>query len=146
MGVLNDHDEIAPGWVHAMRITVAVSELRKGYVEAVKPRGMIDVPVPPDVDAVVIDVLLGAADTGALRIDSAFTVAKLARADGGSAAVIARPMALEAPLHLALTQQIAEARQGIGRFGWDGSTPTRMVIFGQDEGYLRQVEIAVDPD
>jgi hypothetical protein len=31
--------------------------------------------------------------------------------------------------------------------GWDGSVPTRGVIFGGDgDGFLRQVEVAIDPD
>jgi hypothetical protein len=59
LGVSTEHDEVAPGWLHAMRITVAATELRGGWSESAKQRGLIEVPMPSGFDAVSIDVLLG---------------------------------------------------------------------------------------
>jgi hypothetical protein len=129
-----------------MRITTARSELREGYREAVKARPMVVVPADLQFEAVAIDVFLGTADAAPLEIEEASIVANIARSGGGSVVVVARPAGLDSPIGVALTTQIMEARRGIRETGWDGSTPTRAVIFGaDDEGFLRQIEIAVDP-
>lgn len=146
MGVLKNREEIAAGWTHAMRITVARSELRQGYVEAAQPRPLIEVPVHPDFEAVAVDLFLGAASAAPIQIENGFLIAQLRRGDGGLAVVVARPMNLEAPLHVSLAGQIAQARDGMRTTGWDGSTPTRLVIIGADQSFLRQIEIAADPD
>jgi len=66
---------------------------------------------------------------------------------GGSAIVLARPTNIDAPVRVALAPQIRQAVEGLHAHGWDGSTASRLVIFGGDaDGYLRQVEIAVDPE
>lgn len=147
LGVTRHRREIAPGWLHAVRITVAAAELRSGWHEAVRPRKVIDVPLPDGADAISIDVLLGDAEASALHIERALTVATLDRADGGTAAIIARPMELDAPVREALASQIVHAVADARGFGWDGQSTTRIVIFGNDpDGYLRHVEVAVDPD
>jgi hypothetical protein len=147
LGVIKEHGEIAPGWLHAVRITVDRAELRAGWVEQVRDRQVVDIPADASFDAVSIDVLLGAAGAATIRIDHAFLVGELARSDGGSAIVIARPMNIDAPVRVALRPQIREATKGLRAYGWDGSTASRLVIFGGDsDGYLRQVEVAVDPE
>lgn len=147
LGVSTEHDKIAPGWLHAMRITVAATELRRGWLEAAKQRQLVEVPVPPGFAAVSIDVLLGASAAAPIRIDRAFLVGNLLRGDGGTAAIVARPTHLDAPAHEALEPQIAVAVGELRAYGWEGRTSTRLVIFGGDgEGYLREVEVAVDPD
>lgn len=129
-----------------MRITVAESELRSGWREAVKQRQLVEIPRPPDFEAVSIDVLLGTSTAAPIRIERAFLVGKLLRGDGGTAAIVARPAHLDTPVHEALSPQIAEAVAELRELGWDGGTTTRLVIFGGDEdGYLREVEVAVDP-
>ena len=146
LGVIKEHGEIGPGWLHAMRITVDCAELRSEWVEQVRDRQVVDVPADASFDAVSIDVLLGAAGAATIRIDHAFLVGELTRGDGGSAVVVARPMNIDVPVRVALAPQIHEATEGLHAYGWDGSTATRLVIFGGDaDGYLRQVEIAVDP-
>jgi len=147
LGVIKEHGEICPGWLHAMRITVDRAELRSEWVEQVRDRRVIDVPPDAAFDAVSIDVLLGAAGAATIRIDPPFLVGELARGDGGSAVVLARPTSIDVPVRAALAPQIREAIKGLRAHGWDGSTAGRLVIFGGDGyGYLRQVEIAVDPD
>ncbi len=147
LGVINEHGEIAPGWLHAMRITVDRAELRADWIEKVRGRQVIDIPADASFDAVSVDVLLGAAGAPSIGIDHAFLVGELARSDGGSAIVIARPMDIDAPVRVALSRQIREATEGLRAHGWDGSTASRLVIFGGDaDGYLRQVEVAVDPE
>ncbi|MHB1800058.1 MAG: hypothetical protein ACYCU5_00090 [Actinomycetes bacterium] len=145
LGVATEHDEIAPGWLHAMRITVAGTELRSGWGEAAKPRQLVDIPVPSGSEAVSIDVLLGSPKAARIRIDRAFLVGAMRRGDGGMAAIVARETDLDVRVHEALAPQIAEAVAELCRYGWDRRTSTRLVIFGGDAGgYLREVEVAVD--
>jgi hypothetical protein len=147
LGVVTERDEVAPGWVHAMRITVAASELRHGYLEAGKQRELVEVPVLAGSNSVSVDVFLRTADAALITLDQAFLVAEVGRGDGGAAVVIARSTDLDQPIRVTLAGQILEVREGLRRHGWDSSTPTRAVIFGGDaDGYLRQVELAVDPE
>lgn len=147
LGVSTDHDEIAPGWLHAMRITVAASELRTGWHEGARRRPLVEVPMPSDFDSVSVDILLGTPTAAPIRIQRAFMVANMERGDGGIAAIVARPMNLDAPVHEVLAPQIAEAVAELRQFGWDGTSTTRLVIFGGDaDGFLREVEIAVGPE
>jgi hypothetical protein len=147
LGVSTDHDEIAPGWLHAMRVTVAASELRSGWTEASKVRELVDVPMPTEFEAVSVDVLLGTSSAARIRLDQVFMIANMGRGDGGTAAIVARPTHLDAPVHEALAPEIAEAVEGLRQFGWDGASSTRIVIFGGDaDGYLREVEVAVEAD
>ena len=79
------------------------------------------------------------------RIDRALLVGQLERGDGGMAVVVARPMSIDAPVRAALADQIRNATDRLRSHGWDGSAPSRLVVFGGDpQGYLRQVEVAVD--
>jgi hypothetical protein len=51
------------------------------------------------------------------------------------------------PVRITLALEIRQAVDGLRAHGWDGPTAQRPVIFaGDNDGYLRQVEIAVDPD
>jgi hypothetical protein len=146
IGVINNHREIAAGWVHALRITVSVDELRSGWVERTRPRNLVEIPADVAFDSVAIDILLADDSAVALQVDHAFPVAQMARADGGLVAVLARPMDLDAPVRMVLAPQIVEALQGMRAHGWDGSA-CRFVVFGSDdEGYLRQIEVAAGPD
>lgn len=148
LGVVKEHEEIAPGWLHAMRITVPRSELRDGYEEQVRQRVVVNVPVDPEMDAVSIDLLLGDENAAPLRVDHAFLIAHMKRGDGGQALILARPMLLGESLHVGMSAQISEIRRGLRDQGWDGTSPTRAVIIGYDEtrGFHRQIEIAIDPD
>jgi hypothetical protein len=147
LGVIADHSEAAPGWLHAMTITVARDELRATWSEQVRNRQVVDIPTDPTFDAVAVDIFLGSPDAPLVRIEQALLVGQLRRLDEGTVAVIARPINLGTPIHIALAPQIQEATIGLRVCGWDGRTPSRLVIFGQDAGeYLRQIEIAVDPD
>jgi hypothetical protein len=147
LGVVTDHAELAAGWLHAMRITVASSELREGSCEVARQRDLVEVPAGLEFDALSIDLFLRDPEAELIRVDRALVIAELARAGGGAAVLLARPMNLDAPVPEALASQIAEMRDGMREHGWDGSVPTRGVIFGGDEdGFLRQVEVAIDPD
>ena len=129
-----------------MRITVASSELREEYREATR-RELVEVPAVSEFDALSIDLFLRDPDAELIAVERALIVAALARAGGGTAVLLARPMNLDAPVAEALASQIAEMRDGMREHGWDGSVPTRGVIFGGDaDGFLRQVEVAIDPD
>lgn len=146
LGVSTDHDEIAPGWLHAMRITVASSELRSGWSEGAKSRELIEVPMPGDAEALSVDVLLGSPSPALIRLDRAFMIANLERGDAGTVVIVARPAILDVPVPVAFASQIAEAVPELRAFGWDGASTTRLVIFGGDSGFLREVEVAVDAD
>jgi hypothetical protein len=44
-------------------------------------------------------------------------------------------------------EEVSEAVAGIRAAGWPGEETTRFVLFGvHDDGYLTQVEVALDPD
>jgi hypothetical protein len=137
-----------PGWLHAMRITVATSELREGYRERARQRDLIEVPADLDFDAVSIDLFLRDPDAQLIRVERAMAVAEIARARGGSAVLLARPMNLDGPIPETFAAQIAGMRDGIREQGWDGSALTRGVIIigGGEDGFLRQLEVAIDPD
>lgn len=146
LGITHEHPELAPGWICAKIITVAHSELRTDYVEAVKDRGVVDVPIDRSADATDIVVLLGDADPALIRVDNAVLVAQMRRGDGGQVIVYATPVNLAQPVHTALAAQIAQARAELeDEFGWDGDSATRIVINGRSEdGHLQEFEIAVD--
>lgn len=147
LGVFKAHEEIAPGWQHALRITVAQSELQDAYAERVRQRSTIEIPVDPGFAAVSVDVFLRAPDASPIVVDHAMHVVEIERAGGGSAVVIARPMDLDAPVKVALGAQIAEIRATVAQSGWDTTVPARVVIFGgHADGYLREVEVAIAPD
>lgn len=146
LGVLKAHEETAPGWLHALRITVAQSELHSAYVERVRQRSTIEIPVDSQFDAISVDLFLKAPDAAPIIVEHALHVVEIERAGGGSAALIARPMDLDAPVNVAFATQIAEIRAGLAEHGWDGAPPARVAIFGGDaDGYLREVEVAIDP-
>ncbi len=122
LAVGHDKPKFGPGWTHAKRITVAKSELRSNWSEGVAQKEIIAVPTHP-----IVHMALG---------------------NGGQLEVIARPTTLDVDLRDVLAEQITCARRGLQDAGWDGVTPTRMAIFGQDAdtGLLIEIEIAVDPD
>jgi hypothetical protein len=148
MGVTTEHEEFAPGWLHAKRITVARSELRNPSIDQVKAKAFIAIPTFPDHEAVSIDVFLADADAPVIQIDSAFPVAGMGRGDGGQVYVIARLTTIGRPIHDIYAPDIAAMRAGFRERGWDGSTTVRGVLFEHDEerGFQREIEVAIDPD
>ncbi|MFF0773064.1 hypothetical protein ACFYUK_29530 [Nonomuraea wenchangensis] len=148
LGVVKEHAEIVSGWIHAMRITVARSELREGYNEQVRKKPTVEIPSRPEMDAVSIDLLLGTEQAAPLHIENAFPVAFMKRGDGGQVIVVARPMLLDEPIPIAMSARIEQVRRDLRQQGWDGTSLTRAVLIGHDEneGFHRQIEIAVDPD
>ena len=147
LGSLREHVEVAPGWNHAMRISVAVDELRSGWSEDVRERPLTAIPTNEGFDEVVIDLFLGRADRAELELHHAYLVGDFNLGDGDVAAVVARPARVDEPLRSILAGEFEEAVAGIRASGWDGQTTTRLVIIGvHDDGYLKEVEMAVDPD
>lgn len=146
-GIVTDYKEIAPGWLHGMRITVDVGELRGDWAEHVRGReGIVEIPIDAEFSAIGIDFYLLGRSPAGVQIDRARLIADIERIDGGSVAVVARPMNLDAPVGEIFGPAIAEVRTEMAKCGWDGATACRAVIFGVgEEGYLRQVEFAVEP-
>jgi hypothetical protein len=70
LGVVTEHKEIAPDWLHAARITVDRAELRSEWIEQVRNRYVVDIPTDAEFEAVSIDLLLAAARAAPLRIGS----------------------------------------------------------------------------
>lgn len=147
LAVSTEHHEISPGWLHAMRITVAASELRGRWNEKGRARELVEITVPAGVDAVLIDVLLGSSARTPLPLHDASIIARMERGDGGMAVIAARAAVLDGPVHTVLGPQIAAALADLRAYGWDGLSGTRIVIFGDNaEGFLQQVEVAVDAE
>ena len=59
VGVLRNPDEVAPGWRHAMRISVPTDELRANWVERAAVRPLVSIRPWDAFDAASIDILLG---------------------------------------------------------------------------------------
>jgi hypothetical protein len=136
----------AGGMVRATRITVAVDELRSGWVEHVRNRpGLVEVPATPGFTAVAVELLFLSPVVGPVS-DASFIVGRIARGGGaGAALIVAHAMNLAQPVRERFSSEIPQALAGMRAAGWDGS-PTRFVITGHDpvEGYLSQVEVASD--
>jgi len=143
---LPDRQPPPGGMVLAARITVALDELRSGWVERARNRpGLVEIPPTEGYDVVVVDLLLLAPDVGPVN-DVSFTVGRLARGGGaGAALLVAHSRSLQEPIRVTFSSAIAKAMDGLRASGWDGS-PGRFVIPGHDpvEGYLSQVEFALD--
>lgn len=146
LAITHTHREIAPGWEHALRITVPRTELRH-YTEQVSPRPVIPAVLPWGHDAVAIDLYIGKPGQPlTLRLAPHTRVlAELERGDQGRALLVKRPIAVERPIHDEFEAEIHEAREGLIAQGWDG-LPTRIVIFGMvdEEGPHQELEVAID--
>jgi hypothetical protein len=67
---------------------------------------------------------------------------EIERIDGGRLVVVARAMNIDGRVREVYAGPIAEAREGMRVYGWDGTTPTRAVLYGPAEGFLREIEFA----
>ena len=147
LAITHTHREVAPGWVHALRIAVPRSELRH-HTESVSTREVLPVSLPWGHDAVAIDLYLGMPGRPlAMRLGPlGRALAELERGDGGRALLIRRPLALVRPVADEFAAEISEARHGLVEQGWDGQA-TRIVIFGMvdSQGAQHELEVAIDP-
>lgn len=137
--------EMATGWRRSHRIVVARSDLRPdlGPTESKK---ITPVPLAPDDQAVAIELWLQAPGAPILQIE-AHPIAHMGRGGGGSAFLISRPLALDAPLHELYAADIGIARRHLMRSGWDGEESVRFTIFMDwpEGGALQQIEVTLDP-
>jgi hypothetical protein len=144
--VTRTRPEIGVGWTHALRVTVAKSELRFVDGRSDEPTDLIGVPTHSAYDAVCMDMFLGEPDAGRIRIELGLLIAKLTRGDGGQVLLVGRPTNLRSKIRDDLAEEIAEAKMGLRGFGWDGA-PTRIVIIlssDADFGFQHQIEVAID--
>ena len=147
VGVLRNPSEVAPGWQHPMRISIPTDELRANWVERTAVRSLVTVRPWDAFDAVSIDVFLGGPSRSDFVVTPSFPIGKIERGDGGTVVVVARPERIAQPLRTVRAEEVARAVAGIRTAGWPGTETTRYVLFGvHDEGYLTQVELALDPD
>lgn len=147
-GVSHERPALAHGWWHAARITVDRADLRH-HVEQGRPvRDAVIVPTAADRQAVAIDVYIADVDHQTIRVNDAFLIGSLERLGGGIVVVIARGIDLDQPVQAVFASQIVEARRDLAEAGWDLAMPTRIVICGTDVqgGFLREIEIAIDPN
>ena len=147
MGVLRNPDEVAPGWQHAMRISVPTDELRANWVERAAVRPLVSIRPWDAFDAASIDILLGCPIRSDLLITPSVPIGEIERGDGGTVAVVARPERVAEPLRTVRANEVAQSVAGIRAAGWPFTETSRFVLFGvHDDGYLTQVELALDPD
>lgn len=137
--------ELAPGWLHGMRLVVARSEL---LPSSAKVDGVIDVPIPSDYPAVAIDLFIldpNHPEAAPILAYEAFPIAEVQLGDGRSISVVAFPMLITESPSEAFALEKKQAMADLKAQGWDG-TPTAIVIFADadpDAGYMFQVEVAV---
>ncbi|HUW77512.1 MAG TPA: hypothetical protein VMV52_02030 [Candidatus Nanopelagicaceae bacterium] len=86
--VTKTRPEFGVGWTHALRVTVAKSELRFVEGRCNEPTDLIGVPTHPDYDAVCMDMFLGEPDAGHIRIELGVPIAELTRGDGGQVILV----------------------------------------------------------
>ncbi|MCU1492550.1 MAG: hypothetical protein JWO62_314 [Acidimicrobiaceae bacterium] len=143
-GIIRDFVEVAPGWLHGLRITVDLDELRGDWEERSRARAdIVDIPANPGVDAVTIDAYLTTPCSARFQPDQcAIWHEEIERIDGGRLVVVARAMNIDGRVREVYAGPIAEAREGMRVYGWDGTTPTRAVLYGPAEGFLREIEFA----
>ena len=143
-GITRDFAEVSPGWFHGLRITVDLDELRGDWQERTRPRAdIVDIPATPGLDAVTIDAYLTMPGAAQFQPDQyAIWHEEIERVDGGRLLVVARAMKIDGHVREAYAGPIAEALEGMREFGWDGTTPTRAVLYGPAEGFLREIEFA----
>ncbi len=147
VGVLRNPREVAPGWYHAMRISIPTDELRANWVERATARPLVTVRPWDAFNAVSIDTFLGGRARADLLVTPSFPIGEIERGDGGTVAVVARPERVADPLRIVRAKEVEEAVAGIRAAGWSGNEASRFVLFGvHDDGYLTQVEVALDPD
>mgnify|MGYP007086239250 FL=1 len=137
--------ELAPGWVHAVRLVVARSEM---LPSSQKRDGVIDIPIPTDYPAVAIDLYIldpNHPDATPIEARNAFPIGELWCGDGRALSIIALPMSLTESPSEAFAREKREAMADMKAQGWDGS-PTAIVIFTEadsESGYMLQIEVAV---
>jgi hypothetical protein len=147
LGIVRNPDEVAPGWQHAMRISVPTDELRANWVEDAAVRPLVTVRPWDAFDAVSIDIFLGDQTRSDLLVTPSILVGEIERGDSGTVAVVARPEQVAEPLRTVRANEVEQSVAGIRAAGWPGNQTTRFVLFGvHDDGYLTQVELALDPD
>lgn len=147
LGVTHERAPIADGWFHASRITVDLAELRVGVEAGRALKGAVCVPPRPGFPAVCVDLYVAESEHARIQVDDAFLVGVLDRVNGGQACVIARGMGLEEPVREKLRDDVEHARGHLKTQGWDGVSPTRIVVYGNDPdgGFHREIELAIDP-
>ncbi|MFM8156028.1 MAG: hypothetical protein ACKOAF_08135 [Actinomycetes bacterium] len=137
--------ELAPGWLHGMRLVVARSELLPSFA---KVEGVIDVPIPSDYPAVAIDLFIldpNHPEAAPIRAHEAFPIAEVQLGDGRIICLVALPMLIPEPPSVAFALEKKQAMADLKSQGWDGA-PTAIVIFADadpDAGYMFQAEVAV---
>ncbi|MGH9920026.1 MAG: hypothetical protein ACRD6W_14315 [Nitrososphaerales archaeon] len=144
--MLRNPGEVAPGWHHAMRISIPTDELRTNWVERATAPPPVTVRPWDAFKAVSIDIFLGGPARADQLVTPSFPIGEIERGDGGTVAIVGRPERVAEPLRTVRAKEIEEAIAGIRAGGWPGNEASRFVLFGvHDDGYLTQVEVALDP-
>lgn len=149
LAVSHSRPDLGEGWARAHRVTVARTELRIDAVERSEPKDVVSVKTVDGFPAIIVDILLGKPTAEPIVVAEDRVVDWMLRGDGGYVLILAFPVQLDADPRIAYAPEITQMRKELREsFGWDGRTPTRVVLFGvdPDEGFHRNVEIAVDPD
>jgi hypothetical protein len=145
--VVDDYDPVRGSQCLSHLTSIPTDELRANWVERAAVRPLVTVRPWDAVDAVSIDIFLGGRTRSDLLVTPSFPIGEIERGDGGTVAVVARPERVAEPLRTVRAEEVAEAVAGIRAAGWPGNETTRFVLFGvHDDGYLTQVELALDPD
>lgn len=146
MGVSHSRKDLGAGWALCKRVTVARTEMRTQDLVDSTHKPVLGMPLSDEYPALSFEVLLGQPGAGPVHLDRTQLVGRMTRGDGGSVLVVARPTLLSGDLRSEYFAEIEQCKRDLkDRFGWDGVSPTRVVLFGVDsEGFQRDIEIAID--
>ena len=120
---------VSPGVWFAKRIAVPYSELSPDWSEST-PSNVIEVPLAPGLDGVGLDFYMLDEGFTSVEFSQAHPVAFMSRGDGGCVAVVATPLSLDAPVHVALAVPIRKHRRRLQELRV--TFPTKDVLIAED--------------
>jgi hypothetical protein len=128
---------------HAHQIIVPYSELSTTYVEKVKARSFIDIPLHRESDAVNLNLYLADGPFGLIKMDQALLVAEMELGGGGSALLVAQPTRYENSIHDTFKHLIGEVRDSLKEKGLRNQETRFVMMVTDDESPGTKVEIEI---
>lgn len=128
---------------HAHQIIVPYSELSTTYVEKVRARSFIDIPIHHEADALNLNLYLSDGPFGLIKIERALLVAEMELGGGGSALLVAQSARYENPIHDTFKHLISEVRDSLKEKGLRNQEARFVMMVTDDESSGTKVEIEI---
>lgn len=137
---------VAPELYHAYQIILPLSELSNTYVERVRPRSFIEVPIHHDFEAVYLNLYLADGPFPQMRMERTLLVAEMQLGGGGSALLVANPVHLEEDIHNTFKGLIRQASESLKAKGIrNQEARIAMTVTDNDQpGIKVEIEVKLD--